>query len=88
MVSRKGDSVRRAKLGYRLELLNTNNIDTTYDEYTYKKLIFLYRDPNAIMLYLQRQWGLSGARSEQNVKKWVILADYLIKREEKGDVWK
>lgn len=30
-----------------------------------------------MLLYLQKQWSISGARSEQNVKKWVVLTEYL-----------
>jgi len=77
LIVNKGWSARKAKLSYRLELLSNNNINTSEDSHTYKQIAFLYQDPTALLLYIQRQWSISGARSEQNVKKWVMMCEYI-----------
>lgn len=77
LVVNKGWSARKAKLSYRLEILSNNNINTSEDSHTYKQIAFLYQDPTALLLYIQRQWNISGARSEQNVKKWVTMTEYI-----------
>lgn len=61
-VASKGWNLRKAKLNYRLELQNSNNFNSTDDTRTYKQLCLLYRDPQAMLLYLSNQWSNSGAR--------------------------
>jgi hypothetical protein len=48
------------------------------DSRTYKQLSLLYRDPQAMLLFLSSQWSNSGLRAQQNVKKWVNIIEYLL----------
>jgi len=42
----------------------------------------LYRDPQAILLYVSRLWADCGARNDSNVRKWVRLINYVVSKAE------
>lgn len=57
MVGIRGQHLRKAKLSYKLEILNSNNESTDNAEKCFQKLTILYRDDSAFLLYLQNCWN-------------------------------
>ena len=41
-------------------------------------LSLLYRDPNAIILYVTKRWSNPGVRTEDNVRKWLKIINYVL----------
>ena len=41
-------------------------------------LSLLYRDPNAIILYVTKRWNNPGVRTEENVRKWLKIINYVL----------
>ena len=39
-------------------------------------LSLLYRDPNAIILYVTKRWSNPGVRTEGNIRKWLKIINY------------
>lgn len=62
LVGKKNILARKAKLSYKLELINALNENMINDQACYKKLILLYNDPTANILYIAHRWNDSALK--------------------------